>query len=165
MDSFFVQTSPPETAVGPPASDPEDVKALLKEYLGGINTRLDTIESRLAALEGGGAQGNAITAVKEEVAEVRRGTSSNALIGPAPELLPPTDGDAEKKWDVFISHCKRIPSSEQKALMISDCIEEAGMKPFIDLQNLEEISMEQLVADVKASKCMVTVIDTEVFNS
>ncbi len=39
------------------------------------------------------------------------------------------------------------------------------MKTFFDLQNLDEISEEQLVADVKQSKCLVTILDTETFRS
>ena len=163
-----METTIIETAVGPPASAPVsvgEVKALLQQYLGGIDARLDTIESRLVALEtgGGGAISGAITVIKDEVKELRGRSRPDASVELVPEIL---DADApEKKWDVFISHTKRTPGSEQKALMISDCIEEAGMKPFIDLQNLEEISREQLISDVKGSKCLVTVIDPEVFNS
>ena len=39
------------------------------------------------------------------------------------------------------------------------------MKTFFDLQNLDEISEEQLVADVKQSKCLVTILVTETFRS
>ena len=68
-------------------------------------------------------------------------------------------------YDVFISHCKRAPGSEDRALWIADVFEEAGMSTFFDLQNLEEISQEQLRADVLKSKCLVTVLDPETFKS
>lgn len=72
---------------------------------------------------------------------------------------------AAEGYDVFISHCKKADGTEDRALWCVDVFEEAGMKPFFDLQNLEEISREQLIKDVKASKALVTVIDPETFNS
>ena len=68
-------------------------------------------------------------------------------------------------YDVFISHCKKADGTEDRALWLVDTFEEAGMKPFFDLQNLEEISPEQLTKDVKSSKALVTIIDPETFKS
>ena len=81
-------------------------------------------------------------------------------------MAPPAAYEAEGEgYDVFISHCKKADGTEDRALWCVDVFEEAGMKPFFDLQNLEEISREQLVKDVKASKALVTVIDPETFHS
>ena len=55
--------------------------------------------------------------------------------------------------------------TEDRALWCVDVFEEAGLKPFFDLQNLEEISREQLIKDVKNSKAVVTVVDPETFRS
>ncbi len=70
-------------------------------------------------------------------------------------MAPPSD--SESAYDVFISHCKKADGTEDRALWCVDVFEEAGMRPFFDLQHLEEISSEQLVQDVKASKAVVTV--------
>ena len=70
-------------------------------------------------------------------------------------MAPPSD--SESAYDVFISHCKKADGTEDRALWCVDVFEEAGMRPFFDLQHLEEISSEQLVKDVKASKAVVTV--------
>jgi hypothetical protein len=70
-------------------------------------------------------------------------------------MVPPSD--SEFTFDVFISHAKKAEGTEDRALWCVDVFEEAGMKAFFDLQNLEEISSEQLVKDVKASKAVVTV--------
>ena len=66
---------------------------------------------------------------------------------------------------VQCSHCKRSEGTEDRALWCVDVFEEAGLKPFFDLQNLEEISREQLIKDVKNSKAVVTVVDPETFRS
>ena len=82
-------------------------------------------------------------------------------------MAPPSSysSDEQTSYDVFISHCKRAEGTEDRALWIVDTFEEAGMKPFFDLQNLEEISREQIIKEVKSSKAMVTVIDPETFRS
>ena len=76
---------------------------------------------------------------------------------------PPAPG--EKRFDIFISHCKRIASTEDRALWMQDTFEEAGMIPFFDRSSLDEISKEQLERDVLASRCLVTILDPETFNS
>ena len=58
-------------------------------------------------------------------------------------MAPPSD--SESAYDVFISHCKKADGTEDRALWCVDVFEEAGMRPFFDLQHLEEISSEQLV--------------------
>ena len=74
-------------------------------------------------------------------------------------MAPPQvyESGEQASYDVFISHCKKAEGSEDRALWCVDVFEEAGMKPFFDLQNLEEISPEQLKKDVMASKAVVTV--------
>ena len=62
-------------------------------------------------------------------------------------------------------HCTAAPGTEERAISIADWFAEERMKTFFDLQNLDEISEEQLVADVKQSKCLVTILDTETFRS
>ena len=53
-------------------------------------------------------------------------------------MAPPSSysSDEQTSYDVFISHCKRAEGTEDRALWIVDTFEEAGMKPFFDLQNL-----------------------------
>ena len=52
------------------------------------------------------------------------------------------------------------PGTEERAISIADWFAEERMRTFFDLHNLDEISQEQLVADVKQSKCLVTILDT-----
>ena len=77
-----------------------------------------------------------------------------------------TPGPAgEKKYDVFISHCKRIGTTEDRALWVQDTLEEAGQTSFFDRSSLDEISKAQLERDVIASRCLVTILDPETFTS
>ena len=83
----------------------------------------------------------------------------------AAKYAEPPLAPGEKKYDVFISHCKRIGSTEDRALWIQDTLEEAGLQAFFDRSSLEEISKVQLERDVLASRCLVTVLDPETFTS
>jgi hypothetical protein len=158
--------APASPTVAAPSAEMQELKELLKEQFGSINSSLARMEQRIDALEG--VSGAAKASVTNEVQAVRamglvEMDRKKSLISEMPLRVDPPG--VEKRYDVFISHSKKIVGSEQKALMISDCFEEVGMTPFIDLQNLEEISEEQLIADVRASRCLVTVVDTETFNS
>ena len=137
-----------------------EMRKLFKEHTEVVISRLDMMEARIVAIERGAVPlgGASMDEVRQATTSTRN--SSSALDAAAAREVPPAAGlvASTKKYDAFISHAKKISGSEQKALMISDFLEEAGMKSFIDLQDLVEISREQLVADVKASRTLITVI-------
>ena len=72
---------------------------------------------------------------------------------------------ADVKWDVFLSHCKKEPGTEERCLWLVDVFEEANRSVFFDRTSLEEISEQQLVQDVRASKLIITVLDPHTFSS
>lgn len=48
------------------------------------------------------------------------------------------------RYDVFVSHCKKLGASEDRALWVVDAVRAAGLKPFFDRLDLLEISEEVL---------------------
>jgi len=69
------------------------------------------------------------------------------------------------KYDVFVSHCKRLDRSEDRAMWVVDIVQSAGLKPFFDRLDLLEISEEVLEDAVKTSRVLVTIIDPYTFES
>lgn len=70
-----------------------------------------------------------------------------------------------KKYSAFISHCKRVAGTEDRALWIQDTLNDSGISTFFDRTDLKLITMEQLKEDVLSSGCIVTVLDPSTFES
>ena len=68
-------------------------------------------------------------------------------------------------YDVFVSHCKRLDASEDRAVWVADVCEDAGLKVFFDRSDLTDISEEVLARSVKESRVVVTVLDPHTFES
>ena len=68
-------------------------------------------------------------------------------------------------YDVFVSHCKRLDASEDRAVWVADVCEGAGLKVFFDRSDLTDISAEVLERSVKQSRVLVTVLDPYTFES
>ena len=62
------------------------------------------------------------------------------------------------EWDCFVSHSKRVDSSEDRAVWVADVCDETGLKAFFDRSHLTEITVEALRKAVAASKMVVTVL-------
>ena len=69
------------------------------------------------------------------------------------------------EYDVFVSHCKRLDASEDRAVWVADVCEGAGLKVFFDRSDLTDISAEVLERSVKQSRVLVTVLDPYTFES
>ena len=72
-----------------------------------------------------------------------------------------TDG----KYDVFVSHGKKLTESEDRAVWVADVCEASGILPFFDRSDLLEITEPALKEALLASDVLVTVIDPFTFNS
>ena len=68
-------------------------------------------------------------------------------------------------YDVFVSHCKRLDASEDRAVWVADVCEGAELKVFFDRSDLTDISEEVLERSVKESRVVVTVLDPHTFES
>ncbi len=68
-------------------------------------------------------------------------------------------------YDVFVSHCKRLDASEDRAVWVADVCEGAGLKVFFDRSDLTDISEEVLERSVQESRVLVTVLDPHTFES
>ena len=71
----------------------------------------------------------------------------------------------DARYDVFVSHCKRLDASEDRAVWVADVCEGAGLKVFFDRSDLTDISEEVLERSVKESRVVVTVLDPHTFES
>jgi len=71
----------------------------------------------------------------------------------------------DAQYDVFVSHCKRLDASEDRAVWVADICEGAGLKVFFDRSDLTDISEEVLERSVKDSRVLVTVLDPHTFES
>ena len=71
----------------------------------------------------------------------------------------------DARYDVFVSHCKRLDASEDRAVWVADVCEGAGLKVFFDRSDLTDISAEVLERSVKQSRVLVTVLDPYTFES
>ena len=71
----------------------------------------------------------------------------------------------DARYDVFVSHCKRLDASEDRAVWVADVCEDAGLKVFFDRSDLTDISEEVLERSVKESRVVVTVLDPHTFES
>ena len=68
-------------------------------------------------------------------------------------------------YDVFVSHCKHLDASEDRAVWVADVCEGAELKVFFDRSDLTDISAEVLERSVKQSRVLVTVLDPYTFES
>jgi len=75
------------------------------------------------------------------------------------------DEETEIVYDVFVSHCKRLVESEDRAVWVADVVEVHGLRPFFDRCDLLEITASALEQAVLASRLLVTVLDPFTFIS
>eukprot|EP00450_Noctiluca_scintillans_P019286 CAMPEP_0194513594 /NCGR_PEP_ID=MMETSP0253-20130528/45905_1 /TAXON_ID=2966 /ORGANISM="Noctiluca scintillans" /LENGTH=189 /DNA_ID=CAMNT_0039357159 /DNA_START=19 /DNA_END=584 /DNA_ORIENTATION=+ len=75
------------------------------------------------------------------------------------------DEETEIVYDVFVSHCKRLVESEDRAVWVADVVEVHGLRPFFDRCDLLEITASTLEQAVLASRLLVTVLDPFTFIS
>ena len=68
---------------------------------------------------------------------------------------------------VFISHCKRISGTEDKAIWIADVLDssEAEVKAWFDRSHLSEITMDSLKQAVDDAAMLITILDPCTFDS
>ena len=120
---------------------------------------------RLEASALAGAAGLALRGRSATIDEASEDGSTAALGSRASEL---DDSEAladDAVYDVFVSHCKRLDASEDRAVWVADVCEGAGLKVFFDRSDLTDISAEVLERSVKQSRVLVTVLDPYTFES
>merc|ERR1719261_1965385 len=66
---------------------------------------------------------------------------------------------------VFVSHCKRTDTSEDRAIWVADTLDSAGFKAWFDRSDLQEITMDKLKEAVESSHCLITILDPFTFES
>ena len=68
---------------------------------------------------------------------------------------------------VFISHCKRTPGTEDRAIWIADVLDssEVEVKAWFDRSDLSEITMDSLKQAVEESSMLITILDPSTFHS
>lgn len=71
----------------------------------------------------------------------------------------------EPLYELFVSHCKRTESSEDRAIWVSDIAEGDGLSVFFDRSDLTQISKDKLKESVEASRVLVTILDPYTFDS
>ena len=61
---------------------------------------------------------------------------------------------------VFISHCKRTPGTEDRAIWIADVLDssEVGVKAWFDRSDLSEITMDSLKQAVEEAAMLITIL-------
>ena len=112
-----------------------------------------------------GAAGLALRGRSATIDEASEDGSTAALGSRASEI---DDSEAladDAVYDVFVSHCKRLDASEDRAVWVADVCEGAGLKVFFDRSDLTDISAEVLERSVKQSRVLVTVLDPYTFES
>ena len=120
---------------------------------------------RLEASALAGAAGAALRGRSATIDEASEDGSTAALGSRASEI---DDSEAladDAVYDVFVSHCKRLDASEDRAVWVADVCEGAGLKVFFDRSDLTDISTEVLERSVKQSRVLVTVLDPYTFES
>jgi len=75
------------------------------------------------------------------------------------------DKETNIVYDVFVSHCKKLAESEDRAVWVADVVEVHGLRPFFDRSDLLEITASALEQAVLASRLLVTVLDPFTFSS
>jgi len=72
---------------------------------------------------------------------------------------------SSSQYDVFISHAKKMPASEDRAVWLADVCELDGLKAFYDRSDLKVITEASLHEKLHASSTCITVIDPWTFSS
>ena len=119
---------------------------------------------RLEASALAGAAGVALRGRSTTIDEASEDGSTAALGSRASEL-DDSEAPDDAVYDVFVSHCKRLDASEDRAVWVADVCEDAGLKVFFDRSDLTDISAEVLERSVKQSRVLVTVLDPYTFES
>ena len=112
-----------------------------------------------------GAAGVALRGRSATIDEASEDGSTAALGSRASELDDSVALADDAVYDVFVSHCKRLDASEDRAVWVADVCEGAGLKVFFDRSDLTDISEEVLERSVKESRVLVTVLDPHTFES
>eukprot|EP00966_Prymnesium_polylepis_P215175 4983448-Prymnesium_polylepis.1 len=119
-----------------------------------LSIQLDAIDVKLNTV-----LANVGTQADESIATRTGAASSKVATGGG--KITRTDG----KYDVFVSHGKKLPESEDRAVWVADVCEREGLLPFFDRSDLVEITEPALKKALMASDVCVTVIDPFTFNS
>ena len=115
-----------------------------------LEARLDAIDAKLSTLVGDGG------------ARARTGRRGSALrVGPVSKKAFRVDG----KYDLFVSHAKKLPETEDRAVWVADVAEGQGLVPFFDRSDLVEITESALKDAMLMADVCVTVLDPFTFNS
>ena len=83
----------------------------------------------------------------------------------SPYALKSQKSGSVRARDAFVSHCKRVAGTEDRALWVVDTLEEGGLNVFFDRNDLDEISMDKLKEHVLSSAVIVTVLDPATYDS
>mmetsp|Transcript_65103 Transcript_65103/g.108157 ORF Transcript_65103/g.108157 Transcript_65103/m.108157 type:complete len:662 (+) Transcript_65103:39-2024(+) len=118
-----------------------------------ISSRLDSLSEDSEAIHA------KLEAIEARLAEPSEGLALNKQQSAARELRE--DG----KYDIFVSHAKKLLESEDRAVWVSDVAEASGLRPFFDRSDLIEITEPALKDALLASDVCVTVLDPFTFNS
>lgn len=128
--------------------------------------RAELVPRNLAGAALAGAAGVSLRGRGATIDEASEDGSTAALGSRASELDDAeAPGEDDARYDVFVSHCKRLDASEDRAIWVADVCEGAGLKLFFDRSDLTDISTEALERGVKQSRCLVTVLDPYTFES
>jgi hypothetical protein len=69
------------------------------------------------------------------------------------------------QYDLFVSHCKKLSESEDRAVWVADVCEAHGFLPFFDRSDLLEVTEAALHSHMRRSNIVVTVLDPLTFSS
>lgn len=72
---------------------------------------------------------------------------------------------SKSRYDVFVSHSKKLLESEDRAVWVADLFENRGLRAFFDRSDLMEITEPALQEAMLASDVCVTVLDPFTFDS
>ena len=117
---------------------------------------------RVLPVDGGGDGGSAAHEEEKESPLARALTPSKAIMAESLRSVPRAGDD---EYDVFISHCKKLPASEDRAIWLADLFEGENLKVFFDRSDLLEISESVLHDAIRKSRVLVTVVDPVCFES
>ena len=126
-----------------------------------VKTRLDSIDEKLGRL------------VPDPTATNTRHVSSSALARQGSVFSKTTTDNSitqktmrdDGKYDIFVSHAKKLLESEDRAVWVCDVAEGRGLRAFFDRSDLLEITEAALKEALLVSDVLLTVIDPFTFNS
>ena len=114
----------------------------------------------------------------EEVPPAPQGNTTSDVSAEASETAAKSIEQASKRVSnsvrlvgselkVFISHCKRTPGTEDRAVWIADVLDssEVGVKAWFDRSDLSEITMDSLKQAVEEAAMLITILDPSTFDS